>query len=78
MEQAYEKAADAVVCALEQGPDKAMNLYNTKKQKKPKKPKNEAGTAEAVPEKTKNEAGTAEAAPKVEENADINSSAEGI
>ena len=78
MEQAYEKAADAVVCALEQGPDKAMNLYNTKKQKKPKKPKNEAGTAEAAPEKPKNEAGTAEAAPKVEENADSNSSAEGI
>ena len=66
------------MCALEQGPDKAMNLYNTQKQKKPKKPQNEAGTAEAAPEKPKNEAGTAEAAPKVEENADINSSAEGI
>ncbi len=65
MEEAYEKAADAVECAIGQGPDKAMNLYNTKKQKKPKKQKKE-------------EAGTAEADPKVGENANINSAAEGI
>ena len=48
-------------CALQQGPDKAMNLYNTKKQKKPKK--QETGT---------------EKAPEVVENANVNSSAEGI
>ena len=31
------KAADAVICMVEQGPDKAMNLYNTRKQKQVKK-----------------------------------------
>ena len=64
IEEAYAKAADAVECAIGQGPDKAMNLYNTKKQKKQKKQKKEAETAEAASE--------------VGENADINSSAEGI
>ena len=34
MEETYKKAADAVVCALEEGPDRAMNLFNTKKEKK--------------------------------------------
>lgn len=34
MEETYKKAADAVVCALEDGPDRAMNLFNTKKEKK--------------------------------------------
>ena len=51
IEEAYAKAADAVECAIGQGPDKAMNLK---------------------------EAETAEAASEVGENADINSSAEGI
>ena len=64
IEEAYAKAADAVECALSQGPDKAMNLYNTKKQKKQKKRKTETETAEAASE--------------VGENADNNSSAEGI
>ena len=64
VEQAFEKAADAVVCALDQGPDKAMNLYNTKKQKKPKKRKEEAEAGQAQPE--------------AEHNVDVNSSAEGI
>ena len=64
IEEAYAKAADAVECALSQGPDKAMNLYNTKKQKKQKKLKRETETAEAASE--------------VGENADNNSSAEGI
>ena len=64
IEEAYEKAADAVECAIGQGPDKAMNLYNTKKQKKQKKQKKETETAETASE--------------VGENADNNSSAEGI
>ena len=64
VEQAFEKAADAVVCALDQGPDKAMNLYNTKTQKKPKKRKEEAEAGQAQPE--------------AEHNVDVNSSAEGI
>ena len=34
MEEAYKKAADAIECALKEGPDKAMNLFNTKKEKK--------------------------------------------
>ena len=37
MEEADVKAADAVICMVEQGPDKAMNLYNTRKQKQVKK-----------------------------------------
>ena len=64
IEEACAKAADAVECALSQGPDKAMNLYNTKKQKKQKKRKEETETADTASE--------------VGENADINSSAEGI
>ena len=63
IEEACGKAADAVECTLLQGPDRAMNLYNTKKQKKPKKQKQEAETAKA---------------PEESENADVNSSAEGI
>ena len=58
VQEAFVKAADAVVCALEEGPDKAMNRFNTKKQKKP---------ADAPQE-----------APEKEDNADVNSSAEGI
>ena len=46
IEEACAKAADAVECALSQGPDKAMNLYNTKKQKKQKKRKEETETAD--------------------------------
>lgn len=34
MEEACAKAADAVECALSEGPDRAMNLFNTKKEKK--------------------------------------------
>jgi PTH1 family peptidyl-tRNA hydrolase len=64
IEEAFEKAADAVECAIGQGPDKAMNLYNTKKQKKQKKQKKETEAAETVSE--------------VGENADNNSAAEGI
>ena len=64
MQEAFVKAADAVVCALEEGPDKAMNRYNTKKQKKPKKQKETADDPAEAPEK--------------ENNADVNSSAEGI
>jgi PTH1 family peptidyl-tRNA hydrolase len=30
MEKAAARAADAVVCYIEKGPDRAMNLYNTK------------------------------------------------
>ena len=30
MEKAAERAADAVECYIEKGPDRAMNLYNTK------------------------------------------------
>ena len=36
IEEACRKAAEAVECILEQGPDRAMNLYNTAKQKKKK------------------------------------------
>lgn len=64
IEEAFVKAADAVECALSQGPDKAMNLYNTKKQKKAKKPKKEEKEAEMRPE--------------VGENVDADSSVEGI
>ena len=64
IEEAFVKAADAVECALSQGPDKAMNLYNTKKQKKAKKPKKEEKEAEMLPE--------------VGENVDADSSVEGI
>ena len=50
--EACAKAADAVACILEDGPDKAMNLYNTAKQKKKKAKKSEGaagGTADANP-----------------------------
>ena len=30
MEKAAARAAEAVECYIEKGPDKAMNLYNTK------------------------------------------------
>ena len=30
MEKAAERAADAVECYIEKGPDRAMNLFNTK------------------------------------------------
>ena len=33
-EDPLEFRYDAVVCALEEGPDRAMNLFNTKKEKK--------------------------------------------
>lgn len=36
MEEAFEKAAEAVICMVEEGPDKAMNRFNTRKQKKEK------------------------------------------
>ena len=36
MEEACKKAADAVACILDEGPDRAMNLYNTAKKKKKK------------------------------------------
>ena len=64
VEEAFVKAADAVVCALEEGPDKAMNRFNTRKQKKPKKQKETADAPQEAPEK--------------ENNADVNSSSEGI
>jgi PTH1 family peptidyl-tRNA hydrolase len=64
VEEAFVKAADAVVCALEEGPDKAMNRFNTRKQKKPKKQKETADAPQEAPEK--------------ENNADVNSSVEGI
>ena len=35
MKEAFVKAADAVECILSQGPDKAMNIYNTKPAKTP-------------------------------------------
>lgn len=50
MEEAYKKAADAVVCILEQGPDRAMNLYNTKKVKREKKNVHDNSTSEGVGE----------------------------
>ena len=68
VQEAFVKAADAVVCALEEGPDKAMNRYNTKKQKKPKKQKETADAPAEAPEERSKE----------ESNADVNSSAEGI
>ena len=37
IQEACQKAAEAVACILEQGPDQAMNLYNTAKKKKKKK-----------------------------------------
>ena len=37
MEEAADKAAQAAACLLEQGPDAAMNLYNTRKTGKKKK-----------------------------------------
>ena len=64
VQEAFVKAADACECAIKEGPDKAMNLYNTKKQNKPKKRKE----MEDAPQ----------AAPEAESNADVNSSAEGI
>ena len=64
MDEAAGKAAEAVICMIEEGPDKAMNRYNTKKQKKPKKQKETADDPAEAPEK--------------ENNADVNSSAEGI
>ena len=48
MEEADAKAADAVICMIEQGPDKAMNLYNTRKQKKVKKDADTDSTPEGV------------------------------
>lgn len=64
MKEAYEKAADAVVCILEQGPDKAMNLYNTKKEsKKAKREKKNVdvnSTSEGVGELQQNSSDAAE------------------
>lgn len=50
MEEAYANAADAVACILEQGPDKAMNLYNTRKEKREKKDVHLNSTSEGVGE----------------------------
>ncbi|MBR3165999.1 MAG: aminoacyl-tRNA hydrolase [Lachnospiraceae bacterium] len=58
--EACGKAADAVACILEQGPDRAMNLYNTarKKNKKTKDKDTEAGGT-AAEDCTPAEAGSA-------------------
>ena len=49
IEEAVRKAADAVECMLEDGPDKAMNLYNTAKEKKKKEKKKEEADEESCP-----------------------------
>ncbi len=47
MQEAFVKAADAVECILKDGPDRAMNLYNTAKKKKKKEAvREEDGTAD--------------------------------
>ncbi len=60
MEEAYGKAADAVACILEQGPDRAMNLYNTRKEKREKKDVHLNSTSEGIGEVQENSRGTAE------------------
>ena len=67
MEEACVKAADAVVCMIEQGPDKAMNLYNTKKQKKPRKAKIAEETTPAEGTKPVEETTPAEGTAQVKE-----------
>ncbi len=53
--EAIEKAAEAVICWVEQGPKEAMQRFNhkPKKQKKPKE-QEEAGKAGAAPESEEN------------------------
>ena len=46
MDEAAGKAAEAVICMIEEGPDKAMNRFNTRKQKKEKPKKQQAKQAE--------------------------------
>lgn len=43
MQEAFVKAADAVECILKDGPDRAMNLYNTAKKKKKREAVREEG-----------------------------------
>ena len=60
MEEARKKAADAVECILGEGPDRAMNLYNTARKKKKK---DSAGRQDGGDEAdgTNKEGGTVEA-----------------
>ena len=46
MDQAEEKAAEAVVCFMTEGPDAAMNRFNTPKEKKKKMKKTAAAPEE--------------------------------
>lgn len=57
MEEAESKAADAAVCFLTEGPDLAMNRFNTPKEKK-KKPKKELPAEEKAPEQEEKPAQT--------------------
>ena len=51
MEEAENKAADAAVCFLTDGPDLAMNRFNTPKEKAKKAKKEEKEEAEKSPER---------------------------
>ena len=54
IQEACAKAAEAVECILEQGPDKAMNLYNTAKKKKKKKAQDDPAQDGEQPDERKN------------------------
>ena len=60
MDQAEEKAAEAVVCFMTEGPDAAMNRFNTPKEKKKKMKKTAAapeGSGEGAAEEEKGDQG---------------------